>query len=194
MAVYHITLHAFGSWRADHPRGYTERHEGYQLPNPEEQQRREENLTQAVVEFDEMMQRILIVGTHDICKRRGWRFHGAGNDKTHFHAAISWRGFVDWQDVRDKLKNLLSLFLGRWRGVEGRTWFVEGGSRKRVENEEHLDHLLDTYFPGHRGVFWREGLPLPQIPQWVLTGKGKPGPGPGPSGPGYQGDPRDPPS
>jgi hypothetical protein len=96
VAVYHFTFHAFGSWDVDHPRGYTVREEGYQPPDPEEQRRREEHLKQPLVEFDEAMQRVLIVGTNDICQRRG-------------------------------------------------------------------------------GVHWREGMPLPIIPEWVLTGKGKPG-------------------
>jgi hypothetical protein len=170
VAVYHFTWHAFGTWRADHRRRFTVRGEGYQPPDPDEQTRREENLTQPVVYFDEMMQRILIVGTHDVCARRGWQFYGAGNDATHFHVAVGWSEFVEWQLVRDKLKNLLSLFLGRWTGIEGRTWFVEGGSRKRVSDKEHLDYLLDKYFPDHRGVFWKHGMPLPEIPGWVLTG------------------------
>jgi hypothetical protein len=121
MAVYHVTLHAFGTWPANHPRGYTQRAAGYQAPDAEEQQRREENLSQSVVRFDEAMQRILIVGTHDFCDRRGFAFHGAGNDETHYHALLSWKTFNDWQEVRDRLKNVLSLFLGRWAGVQGRT-------------------------------------------------------------------------
>jgi hypothetical protein len=171
VAVYHFTCHAFGTWRADDRRGFTVRGEGYQPPAPDEQARREENLTQPVVHFDGMMQRILIVGTHDVCARRGWHFYGSGSDPTHFHAAVGWDGFVEWQVVRDKLKNLLSLFLARWTGIQGRTWFVEGGSRKRVCDREHLDHLLNTYFPDHRGVFWKVGMPLPEIPEWILAGK-----------------------
>jgi hypothetical protein len=174
VAVYHFTLHAFGTWRADHPRGYTIREEGYQTPDAEEQKRREDDLSQRVIAFDEPMQRILVAGAHDICQRRGWTLHGAGNDRTHFHALISWKEFTDWQDVRDKLKNVLSLLLGRWSGQTGTTWFVDGGSRKRVTTRKHFDYLLDTYFPDHRGVFWREGMVLPEIPEWVLTGKGKP--------------------
>ena len=60
-----------------------------------------------------------------------------------------------------KLKNLLSLFLGRATNRPGQRWFVRGGSRKRVKDRDHLDHLLDTYLPDHRGVFWREGQPIP---------------------------------
>jgi hypothetical protein len=175
VALYHFTLHARGTWRADQPRGYTVREEGYQLPDAEEQRRRQEGMFQPVVEFDEGMQRVLVAGTYDICRRRQWTCYGAGNDLTHFHALIGWHHFVDWQEARDALKNVLSLFLGRWTGIKGRTWFVEGGSRKRVEAMKHFDHLLDTYFSDHCGVFWRRGMLLPEIPQWVLTGKGEPG-------------------
>lgn len=169
--MYHFTFHAFGTWRADHPRGYTLREEGYQPPDAEEQRRREDKLTQDVVQFDEAMQKVLVVGTQDICTRRGWRFHGAGNDRTRYHALISFERFVDWQEARDTLKNILSLFLGRWTGREGVTWFVEGGSRKREESRKHFDYLLDRYFPDHRGVYWCEGKALPDIPLWFLSGK-----------------------
>ena len=107
VAVYHLTLHTFGSWPADHRRGYTVRGEGYQAPDAEEQRRREQNLSQPLVKLDEIMQRILVVGTYDVCERRGWRLHGTGNDPSHFHAAIGWKEYIHWQDVRDKLKNIV---------------------------------------------------------------------------------------
>jgi hypothetical protein len=95
VAVYHFTFHAFGTWRADHPRGYTVREKGYQPPDVEEQRRREEKLSQDVIKFDEEMQKVLVVGTYDICKRRGWKFYGGGNDPTHTHALIGFAEFVD---------------------------------------------------------------------------------------------------
>jgi hypothetical protein len=67
------------------------REEGYQPPDPEEQKRREAALTQPVGTFDEMMQRILVVGTYHLCQRRGWALHGAGTDPSHLHALISWK-------------------------------------------------------------------------------------------------------
>ena len=74
MAAYHFTFHAFGTWRADHPRGYTVREDGYQPANPEEQRRREEKLTQDVVYFDEAMQKVLVVGTDTSARDAGGRF------------------------------------------------------------------------------------------------------------------------
>jgi len=59
------------------------------------------------------------------------------------------------------LKNGMSFVFGREIGPRGRKWFVRGESRKRVKDERHLKYLLDTYFPDHPGVYWREGKPIP---------------------------------
>ena len=31
-----------------------------------------------------------------------------------------------------------------------------------MTDREHFDYLLKTYFPDHRGVFWREGCHFPK--------------------------------
>ncbi len=68
----------------------------------------------------------------------------------------------------DKLKNLLSLFLGRATDVKERKWFAAGGSNKRVKVREHFDRLVTSYLPDHPGVFWKEGIKLPTIPEGIL--------------------------
>ena len=65
------------------------------------------------VKFDEQIQRVLIHGAIDICNRRKWRLHAVGTEAGHAHYLISWRGYVAWNDVMQKLKNLLSFFLGK---------------------------------------------------------------------------------
>ena len=82
---------------------------------------------------------------------------------------VSWRGFVPWQDVRRITKNVLSTLLNRVTGEKGRRWFVRDGSRKRVENEDHLGYLAKTYLPDHRGLCWRAGMPLPQDRDGILA-------------------------
>jgi hypothetical protein len=62
----------------------------------------------------------------------------------------------------------LSLFLGRAIGQAGRKWFSDGGSRKHIETRDHFDRLVNSYLPDQRGVFWREGMPLPEIPDGIL--------------------------
>jgi hypothetical protein len=54
-----------------------------------------------------------------------------------------------------KLKNVLSYLLGKEIGPRGKRWFVRHGSRKRVKDPAHLGYLVDSYFPDHRGLFWK---------------------------------------
>ena len=162
MPVYHFTLHAYRSWRPDHPRGYTKRNEGYQPPDPELAQQYDDLAKFPPVEFDQEIQEILILGAHDICTRRGWRLHGIGTDPEHVHIVLSWKTYTPWRQVMEKLKNLLSLFIARAKSVPGRKWFVVNGSRTRVLDDEHLKYLLNTYLPSHRGLCWREGRQLPE--------------------------------
>ena len=181
MPVYHFTWHAHGTWRPDNGRGYVERGEGILPPDPQEAERRDRNQKNDRVEFDAPMQGVLIAGAYDCCVRRGWRLHAGGTDPTHVHLLTSWREYVEWSAVRDRLKNLLSLFLGRLKQRPGGNWFVDNGSRKRVTRREHFDYLVNSYFPDHRGLFWKEGLPLPQIDPRILD--------PGASASGYHEDP-----
>jgi hypothetical protein len=107
------------------------------------------------------MQGLMIRAAIESCRRQGWRLHGSGSDVTHMHFVLSWPEFQDCDEVIRRLKNGLSYVLGRDVGPRGRKWFVRGGSKKRVKDKAHFDHLLETYFPDHPGVYWREGMPLP---------------------------------
>ena len=161
MPVYHFTLHAYRSWRADHPRGYTKRGKGYQPPDPDEAKRRDERAKQDPAKFEEEVQIQIIRITHDFCRRRKMRFHGAGNEEGHTHLVLSWRSYMAWHEVMRRLKNVLATELNKHFNTPGKQWFVRGGSRKRVRDEKHLDRLLDKYFPDHPGVYWREGVVIP---------------------------------
>lgn len=179
MAVCLFTFHAYGTWWPDHPRGFTQQENGVLPPDRNMAEQYRANAKFEPVCFEVTLQRVLIVGCHDICIRRNWRLHAVGSDPTHAHYLISQRGYFDFVPVRDKLKNLLSLFLGRATGATGRHWFAGGGSNRRVEDRKHFDHLMETYLPKQRGLFWREGMPLPAIPDGILQIDA-----PGPSGPG----------
>ncbi|HSV13841.1 MAG TPA: hypothetical protein VLI90_06250 [Tepidisphaeraceae bacterium] len=111
---------------------------------------------------------MLICGGYDVCSRRNLRLHAVGTDPTHGHYLVSDKDFLDWELVRDKLKNLLSLFLGRATGNAGRRWFSDGASRKRVETQSHFDHLVNSYLPDQCGIFWKPGVMLPEIPDGIL--------------------------
>ena len=56
------------------------------------QQHYDDRANQPPASFDATaIQEILILGTYDICRRRGWRLHGVGTDERHFHWVVSWR-------------------------------------------------------------------------------------------------------
>jgi hypothetical protein len=173
--VYFITLHAYRSWMPDHKRGYVRKGKGILPPDDAMARDYEARAKQPPVEFDETFQRLLLWGASDICQRRGWRLHGFGAEPTHAHFLVSWKNVrggakLTWKQVRGRLKNVLSWMCGRFYKQPGRRWFTDRGSRKRVLERRHFEHLLKTYLPKHRGVVWRRGEPMPKDP-------GLPGPG-----------------
>jgi REP element-mobilizing transposase RayT len=161
MPVYHFTIHAYRSWRPDHPRGYTQRGKGYRAPDIEAAHEYEDRAKQAPAQFGLEVQRLLIRIAHDFCARRKMRLHAVGNEDGHVHYVLSWRGYSDWHEVMRRLKNVLSSVLNQQLNTPGKRWFVRGGSRKRVSNVKHLEHLKRKYLPSHPGLCWSEEMPLP---------------------------------
>jgi hypothetical protein len=86
------------------------------------------------------------------------RLHGVATDATHVHVLVSWRGGRTWQQNRASLKKSLTIMLKE--SFEDRPWFGGNASRKRVENREHFDYLMDVYLPKHKGWKWRDGQGL----------------------------------
>ena len=164
MAVYHFTFHAYRSWRPDHPRGYTRKGKGYQPSDDEMADHYDEAAKQDAVSFDDAVQREILILSHQICEEEGWTLEAAGFDPTHVHEVISWRKFVSWEEVDRRMKNLLVLKLNRRRGITGKRWFVRRHSApRRVRDQKHFDHLLETYLPDHPGIFWKRGIELPRL-------------------------------
>lgn len=111
--------------------------------------------------FEREIQLLLTRRTHAICLPQGWRLHAIGNEETHLHALISWKEFIESNEVVGQLKGSLSHHLGKEIDPAGRKWFSRGASVRRVLNEDHFKYLVETYLPGHSGVFWKEGQELP---------------------------------
>jgi hypothetical protein len=164
VAVYHFTLHAYRSWRPDHRRGYTRKGEGFQPPDGAKADEYDARAKQEKVLFDDRTQREILVISHEICGNLGWMLEAAGFDPTHAHLVISWYGYVAWEEVDRRLKNLLCLLLNRRRATPGKRWFVRRHSApRRVKFRKHFDYLLDTYLPDHPGIFWKKGEALPVL-------------------------------
>ena len=160
MAVYLLSYHAYRSWPADHPRGYVKGGKNHS-PDPDQAAFYERQAKHEPVVFTPDRQMLLLSGVLDVSERRDWRIHAFGAEPTHIHVLISWKTFTPWQDVRDKLANLLSGFLGRHAGETGRRWLTRKPSRKRVRDRKHYDYLVNVYLPKHSGLFWREGEQRP---------------------------------
>ena len=156
MPVYLFTYHAYRSWMPDRPEGFVQEGQGVEAPNP----RLAESYTEAAghlpFQFEPATQRFLIVSAIDVCRHRDWRLHGGATEPTHLHLLLSWRDHARWQDLRGKIRNILSLELSKREGVKGRPWFSKGASRKKVRNREHFDYLMREYLPKHNGVKWFE--------------------------------------
>jgi hypothetical protein len=111
--------------------------------------------------FQQAIQLLLTREAHAICLRRGWRLHAIGNEESHFHALLSWLGFIVSGKVVAQLKGALSHHLGKEFGPLGRKWFSRGASERRVLDKAHFDYPVGTYLSSHSGIFWKEGQPLP---------------------------------
>lgn len=173
MAAYHFTLHAYRTWNADRPQGYVVRGRGIQPQNFETARAYDARATQPRVLFTPRHQRVIVWAVWDACRRRHWKLHQVATDDTHVHALVSWRMFLPWQQVRAKLKNLISWALTKEFKAPGKSWLVREGSRKRVTNRRHFDYLMEKYLPDHRGLKWRDGDPPPLPPAWEqLHGRG----------------------
>lgn len=175
MAVYHFTYHAYRSWNADRPQGFVLRGKDIQPPNPALARKYDARASQPMMVFSERHQRTLLWIARDACEHRKWRLHCIATDPTHVHLLVSWQEFQPWEQVRAKLKNLMSWALSKEFQEKGRKWFVRCGSRKRVENQRHFDHLMNVYLPSHRGLSWKEGdEPLePPTPTETTNSGGK---------------------
>ncbi len=157
MPVYLFTFHAYRSWGPDHPRGYVRRNEGILPPDQEMAQHYDRDATHPPVIFDEAMQNHLIEQSREICNRRNFRLHYAATETTHIHVLVSWNETeIQWKTVHDTLKRLLGLSLAKQTAISGRQWFARKGSRKRVSDDEHFEHLMTHYLPGHSGSCWSE--------------------------------------
>ena len=156
MPVYLFTYHAYRSWMPDHPGGFVQQGRGVQSPSAALANVYRQAATFPPVDFDDELQRLLIDHSIDICRRRRWRLHAVATEPTHLHILVSWTGSRRWQEVRGKLRNLLSLGLTRRFKQKGRPWFSTGASRKQVRTRAHFEHLMNKYLPNHGGARWFE--------------------------------------
>jgi REP element-mobilizing transposase RayT len=111
-------------------------------------------MTEEEVLFGESHEQALIDEVHVAAKHQTFRVHYVATEPTHIHIVVSWKDDRPFEKLRWGIRQSLSRRLGRDFGR--REWLSEGGSRRRVVNEEHFDYLVGTYLPRHSGWKWSE--------------------------------------
>jgi hypothetical protein len=156
MPCYLFTFHAFGTWLPDREEGFVKRKEGILPPNERLARRYWEVAKEDKVVLDLRLQLLLIEESRIACERQCYRGHCFATEPTHLHVLVSWPDERPWLKIRNGLKSSLTRRLNR--EVQHRDkWFVESASRKQVKDDDHFDHLVNTYLPSHGGWKWREG-------------------------------------
>ena len=156
MPCYLFTFHAYGTWMPDRKEGFVRRNEGILPPDEELAKRYRDREKEDEVLFDASLQRLLIDEARIACAKQRYRVHYLATEPTHLHALVSWPDDRLWLKIRTGLKSSLTRRLNR--NVQRRDkWFVENASRKQVKDDDHFDHLQNSYLPSHRSWKWREG-------------------------------------
>lgn len=152
MPCYLFTYHSYGSWMPDRKRGYVKRHRGILGPDTNTAAKYRLAMKDAAVELDGCTQIICIDTILESREKQKFEVYFIAINLTHVHLLVGWKDERAWLPMRSIIKSSLSRTLND--RLQRRTWFVEGGSRKRVKDRTHFDHLIAQYLPKHRGWKW----------------------------------------
>ena len=146
-----LTLHGYGTWMPDHPRGYVKRGAGIQRPQPALAAHQRQTMTADAVFFSEADQRRLIEAVQHAVTFIDVTLFAAGSDATHLHLLLGWRHNRTPKSIRKSLKRGLRKQLGL---AKTSPLFAQGGDCKPVKDGEHHEHLRNHYLRKHPGWYW----------------------------------------
>ncbi|MCK4872789.1 MAG: hypothetical protein KAS72_08705 [Phycisphaerales bacterium] len=150
MPCYLFTFHAYGTWMPDRPQGYVHHTSGLQPRDPAMAERYRAKQAAQMVNFTHQMQQCLVDAAIQAQTHVQTTVHAVATDPTHVHVLVSWNHARTWESIRRSLRHSFS------RALNGqftkRAWFAAQGSRKRIRDHAHFDHLTNVYLPDHRGV------------------------------------------
>ena len=152
MPCYLFTWHAYGTWMPDRPRGYV-KSKRLLRPNARVAEAYRKRQRESVARFDETAQDLIVDELQNAAEFRRFRLHGIATDPTHVHLLVSWDDERPFEEVRRGVRESVTRRLSEH---ERRTWFSHRGSRKRVHDRGHFEHLMTRYLPSHRGLCWFE--------------------------------------
>jgi hypothetical protein len=174
MPVYLLTMHAYRSWREDRPEGYVQRGEGRMLPNESLARWRAERASHPEARFERDVQQTMHEIIALIAAERHVRLHACVTTPTHVHVLMSFRnpactcgasehcrrgceGKEHAETVIVRMKRKMGQAVAQKMGTRGRPWFSRGWDATPVRTQDHFDHLMEVYLPGHEaeqaGIF-----------------------------------------
>ncbi|MGI9457423.1 MAG: hypothetical protein ACR2NU_12740 [Aeoliella sp.] len=153
MPCYLFTWHAYGTWMPDRPQGYVKSKE-ILAPDANVATKYRARQKEPSASFDGAVQEFMIDELFITAEHRKFRLHSVATDPTHLHVLVSWDDERSFKELRRGIREAVTRRLNKH---QRRNWLVHRGSRKRVNNRKHLDYLMKTYLPKHRGWKWDEG-------------------------------------
>lgn len=152
MPCYLFTWHAYGTRMPDRPQGYVKSKQ-ILPPNAEVAASYRKRQRQETARFESPAQQLIVEELLVASKHRRFRVHGVATDPTHVHVLMSWDDERPFDLIRRGARESVTRRLNRHRK---RQWLSHRGSRKRVRDREHFDHLMSKYLPSHLGLCWFE--------------------------------------
>ncbi len=134
-------------------RVFVRRREGVLAPNRVMFNLYDQQADEDEVDFDNRLQKLLVNELIVASSKQGCELHYAATESTHIHVLVSWKTMRDWKQFRTGLKSSMTRRLNLT--ICRRSWFSQGASRKQVNSQEHFDHLINQYLPGHSGWKWK---------------------------------------
>jgi len=158
MPVYHVIVHGFFTWNADNPQGYYRRKRGRYAAEEKLALHWTRTARFPAARWHREDQEILLRSVLESAERREWDVYAVATQTTHLHIVVAWQTRHSPQEVQQKLKQIMSLQMGRTYGY-GRRWLARNGQPQRVRNRAHLRRLLYDYLPTQAISFWRKDIP-----------------------------------
>lgn len=156
MTVFLFTWHAYQSWLPDRPQGYVRRGEGVLPPDPHEAAWYRRLATEEPAQLIEQIQRTMIETILENCEPLDFRAHGVATDPSHLHVLLGWTADRTWESMARSLRRSITSSLLEKHGRQ--KWFSRGRHAEPVTEDSHFEHLLTSYLPSHRGLFWSERI------------------------------------
>ncbi|MDB5322896.1 MAG: hypothetical protein JWN40_4527 [Phycisphaerales bacterium] len=175
MPVYFLTVHAYRSWREDHPKGYIQRDEGLKEPAPRLAAWRANHAHFPEARFDPTMQELLHKVIQECAIEKQIKLHACSTTPTHVHPLISFQSpactcgasaahchkncpaKTRADDVTTRMKRKMGQQLAKLKQTSGRPYFSRGWDTRPVKNKKHFDYLVTEYLPKHEpeqaGIF-----------------------------------------